>query len=185
MPELFKTLMDNERFQNVEIIIVSDANEFGIREIVQRMVGPEHLDAIVPMVTNRAVITEQDCLQVLPFQWQRNCEICPPNLCKGQALEDYTSTASSHFSRIVYIGDGKNDVCPASRLIVYIFSPLIVSGKFVFLSCRLSGSDIILARKGYKLHQTLEFADTDCVVKAELRTWKDGFDILNNLKTLI
>jgi pyridoxal phosphate phosphatase PHOSPHO2 len=51
------------------------------------------------------------------------CKTCPPNLCKSQALSDILSRITAQPNdnnnrpRIVYIGDGSNDACPALRVL--------------------------------------------------------------------
>lgn len=68
-----------------------------------------------------------------------SCSRCPPNLCKSQALRDILDRSDQRSSgvfeqvftgrpRIVYIGDGSNDACPALNV--------------------LSDNDILLARGG-------------------------------------
>jgi len=56
---------------------------------------------------------------------------CPPNLCKTQVLEDILNRMSSkdmQRPRIVYVGDGHNDACPALQV--------------------LNENDVLLAREG-------------------------------------
>ena len=57
---------------------------------------------------------------------------CPPNLCKTQVLEDILTKVSKDKDakrpRIVYIGDGHNDACPALQV--------------------LNENDVLLAREG-------------------------------------
>lgn len=48
------------------------------------------------------------------------CKTCPPNLCKSQALRDIldrTDQSTNDRPRIVYIGDGSNDACPALHVL--------------------------------------------------------------------
>ena len=62
-----------------------------------------------------------------------HCKNCPPNLCKSQSLLDILDRieqGANSRPRIVYIGDGTNDACPAL--------------------CVLEESDILLARCGKK-----------------------------------
>eukprot|EP00804_Cyclotella_cryptica_P022851 CCRYP_005055-RA/>CCRYP_005055-RA protein AED:0.00 eAED:0.00 QI:288/-1/1/1/-1/1/1/137/294 len=57
-----------------------------------------------------------------------SCLSCPPNLCKSQALRDILDRSDQHTlgdgeqaitvrPRIVYIGDGSNDACPALHVL--------------------------------------------------------------------
>jgi pyridoxal phosphate phosphatase PHOSPHO2 len=60
------------------------------------------------------------------------CNRCPPNLCKSQVLRDIldrmNTTSDAIRPRIVYVGDGHNDACPAL--------------------CVMNENDILLAREG-------------------------------------
>jgi hypothetical protein len=70
------------------------------------------------------------------------CPLCPANLCKGAELnrlrhggrgaahEQHLCTASRSYGRIVYCGDGANDICPALTL---------------------GSNDVVLARAGHAL----------------------------------
>jgi pyridoxal phosphate phosphatase PHOSPHO2 len=49
-----------------------------------------------------------------------SCKTCPPNLCKSQALRDIldrTEQCNGCTLRIVYVGDGSNDACPALHVL--------------------------------------------------------------------
>ena len=62
-----------------------------------------------------------------------DCKSCPPNLCKSQSLLDILERieqSANSRPRIVYIGDGTNDTCPAFSV--------------------LKENDILLARCGKK-----------------------------------
>ena len=59
-----------------------------------------------------------------------SCAKCPPNLCKTQVLLDVLSRETQR-PRVVYIGDGSNDVCPAINV--------------------LEEGDVLLARRGNKI----------------------------------
>ncbi|KIK67245.1 hypothetical protein GYMLUDRAFT_37327 [Collybiopsis luxurians FD-317 M1] len=48
---------------------------------------------------------------------QHNCQIgCSPNMCKGDELDAFLARRGLSFDRIVYVGDGSNDFCPALHL---------------------------------------------------------------------
>jgi hypothetical protein len=49
-----------------------------------------------------------------------SCKRCPPNLCKSQVLLDIlqrTEQTTANRPRIVYVGDGSNDACPALNVL--------------------------------------------------------------------
>lgn len=56
------------------------------------------------------------------------CRLCPSSLCKGAELAAIQSTRQ--YKRVVFCGDGANDICPATRL---------------------GEKDVVLARRGHAL----------------------------------
>mmetsp|Transcript_13534 Transcript_13534/g.29421 ORF Transcript_13534/g.29421 Transcript_13534/m.29421 type:complete len:309 (+) Transcript_13534:92-1018(+) len=61
-----------------------------------------------------------------------SCNKCPPNLCKSQVLLDILRrTETNKRPRIVYVGDGSNDACPALHV--------------------LDEGDVLLARDGKRI----------------------------------
>ncbi len=58
--------------------------------------------------------------QVKPHSRIQKCRYGRVYLCKGQALKDYMKERSEKdgvaFSRVIYLGDGKNDYCPMADL---------------------------------------------------------------------
>lgn len=78
-----------------------------------------------------------------------NCKLCPSNLCKGremaQLLQQQSkaagdSTAAAARGRVVYAGDGANDICPALAL---------------------GPDDVVLAKAGHALAKYVEAAAAD------------------------
>lgn len=58
------------------------------------------------------------------------CALCPHNLCKGNVLDQWRDQHS--FAKVVYVGDGGGDFCPALRL---------------------KDTDVVLCRLNYPLHK--------------------------------
>lgn len=91
------------------------------------------------------------------------CPRCPSNLCKGRALHAILRTevgVGKHAAvspapcRVVYVGDGSNDMCP---------------------SMCLRECDVVLARKGFRLAKELT-AKPDSV-RCTVRLWEDGSEL--------
>ncbi|XP_035213334.1 pyridoxal phosphate phosphatase PHOSPHO2-like isoform X2 [Stegodyphus dumicola] len=142
-----------------DIIILSDANMF----FIQCFLHQQQLNSVVSKVfTNPAEFDSDGCLHIKEFQNQNSCSRCPPNLCKGLVLQNYVSQKMSEgiqFCRILYIGDGHNDVCPALKL---------------------RPSDYVFARVGYRLLRSLEKMPAKDV-NAAVVPWETGHDIRNIL----
>ena len=129
----------------VEQIILSDGNTSFIGAFLEANGMSEHFKTVV---SNEGKWVEDDIegsgtgqsfhLEVVHQSRQyggHDCDRCPANLCKSQALRKtleqmYAQEAGSDLNRlrIVYVGDGENDSCPA----------LHVLGK----------NDVLLARRG-------------------------------------
>ena len=88
---------------------------------------------------------------------QEVCDLNSRNLCKGLAIQDYLASQEEVFSRVVYIGDGKNDFCPLTFL---------------------GPQDLALVRKNHSLHKHLTSNEMDMSeIKARINYWQDGGDI--------
>ncbi|KAG8762331.1 hypothetical protein FRC12_009101, partial [Ceratobasidium sp. 428] len=77
-------------------------------------------DLFAEIVTNKAE-WHGDRLDIrrhiAPDDPQHGCEIgCSPNLCKGSELTTFLERRGDAFDRLIYVGDGNNDFCPAIRL---------------------------------------------------------------------
>lgn len=78
------------------------------------------------------------------------CPLCPSNLCKGRELDSLR--ASNPSRRIVYAGDGANDLCAALSL---------------------SAEDVVLARAGHPLERLIkERSGTAEGVAARVLVWR-------------
>lgn len=136
-------------------VIVSDANEFYISCVLSR-VGAR-FDSVV---TNVGRVDETGLLLIAPYHTgpPHRCPRCPPNLCKGIALDGLGLSAAVGRSAttVVYVGDGEGDVCACLRL---------------------GPGDVVLARAGYPLLKTLTRVD----VRARVVAWKSGADVLREV----
>jgi phosphoglycolate phosphatase-like HAD superfamily hydrolase len=84
---------------------------------------------------------------------KHGCGLCPENLCKGRELA--TIQQQQLYDRIVYAGDGANDICPALQL---------------------RKGDVLLARAGHALAEYVAAAGGDASlrqVEADVHLWED------------
>lgn len=104
-------------------MILSDGNTLFINEFLRGQGIQSHFTHGI--VSNIGSWDEQGGLSVV-HQSQKygghQCEMCPANLCKAQALKDTLQEKFQRQSRkrprIVYVGDGGNDACPALNVLV-------------------------------------------------------------------
>ena len=148
--------------ENIDIIIISDSNTVFIKHILETR---GLYDRIMHIFTNPAEFDPDGRLVVTPFTDQDTCNICQRNLCKGEALKTHLDRmigARRKYDRIMYVGDGKNDVCPCLKL-----------GK----------NDAIFARAGFKLEQELKRIQQEKgkKIEAEIVIWHDANVIFEHI----
>lgn len=124
---------------HADAIILSDANTLFIEHILTKCGVIQFFQSII---SNPAHFDANGRLHIRHYH-SHSCQHCfgSPNLCKGQVLTDYLKSRPE-YSKVVYVGDGKGDFCPA---------------------CRLSANDILVCRKDYFLAKKInESADHLC-----------------------
>jgi 2,3-diketo-5-methylthio-1-phosphopentane phosphatase len=88
------------------LAIVSEALDFMIEAMLKRA----ELDGAITPFCNRAVFHPEDGrFQGIELPYARKDCVCKMGICKGALVKD----AKQRFERVVYIGDGSNDLCPA------------------------------------------------------------------------
>lgn len=148
-----------------EIIIISDSNIVFIKHWLKK----KNLERIVSRIfTNPAWFDDNGMLRVDMYHTQNTCYLSTINLCKGQILMDYIKERcdqGKQFERIVYVGDGKNDLCPILRL---------------------SRSDLACPRQDYILSKMLnKLSDNVQSTKATIVPWKNGIELLRKLEEIV
>jgi pyridoxal phosphate phosphatase PHOSPHO2 len=103
--------------RGVDQRILSDANEYYIRAILDAKGLADGVFSSV--ITNRGAFDGPDGrLTINPFHpldaSSHGCPHCPSNLCKGAILRQWMAEVSP--SKVLYVGDGANDFCPALLL---------------------------------------------------------------------
>uniref|UniRef100_A0A7S1X6P0 Protein-serine/threonine phosphatase n=1 Tax=Tetraselmis chuii TaxID=63592 RepID=A0A7S1X6P0_9CHLO len=88
------------------------------------------------------------------------CPLCPHNLCKGLELDKLRQDCG--YERIIFCGDGANDICPALRL---------------------GPDDVVCARRGHSLEYLVRDRAND--IKASIVYWEDHQDLLSALNRII
>lgn len=160
MEELLISLHTNGH----EIIIISDSNSV----FIDYWLRSRQLERVVSHVfTNPARYDDDGRLRVDAYHTQHSCRMSTVNLCKGQILIDYIQNKheeGKNYEKIVYIGDGRNDLCPILRL---------------------SEADLACARKDYPLVDQLNKLPISMSTKAKIVLWEDGTDLRRNLEEII
>ncbi|WFD22218.1 pyridoxal phosphatase [Malassezia equina] len=106
---------------HTDFFLLSNSNEVYIQTILPSK-GLTEPPLFKEIVTNPAHWEPNGLLRlsrrISPDGPQHSCRVgCSANMCKGDELDAYRARhASSHYQRIVYVGDGGNDFCPILRL---------------------------------------------------------------------
>jgi Haloacid Dehalogenase superfamily, subfamily IB, phosphoserine phosphatase-like/2,3-diketo-5-methylthio-1-phosphopentane phosphatase len=145
--------------RNVEVIIVSDANSVFIKDWLSYASLTHIFERVF---TNPACYDKDGCLKIEMYHLQDFCKLSTKNLCKGHILDLYIAERAAvgvKFSKIAYVGDGRNDLCP---------------------SLRLSENDLVFPREGFLLDKFIRDMQNqeDLRLKAEVHTWETGSDIM-------
>ncbi|KAF6134423.1 hypothetical protein GIB67_012363 [Kingdonia uniflora] len=103
-----------------QLNIVSDANTFFIETILEDHGLREYFSEIH---TNPSFIDKEGPLRILPYHEKftthpHGCgDLCAPNMCKGTPTERIRTLALKEGKkRFIYLGDGKGDFYPSSKL---------------------------------------------------------------------
>lgn len=139
---------------NSHLIIASDSNLVFIDTILKHY----QLDcAFKDIFTNPAYFSqENDCL-IIEQYGQQTCPTCPPNMCKREIIEKYLHAKFPSDTRVLFVGDGHNDVCAAVSL---------------------KKGDLVCARSGYRMAKELKTSQ----LQAEVFEWTDGKQIEDFIK---
>lgn len=144
-----------------ELRILSDANHFFIEAILKHN---GLVDCFLEINTNPVLVDEEGRLRILPFHdfvsSPHGCHLCPPNMCKGLVIESIRSNNDK--KRFIYIGDGKGDFCPTTKL---------------------NEEDHVMPKKKYPLWEKIR--SNSLLVKAEVHEWSDGEELERILLQLV
>ncbi|XP_034726249.1 pyridoxal phosphate phosphatase PHOSPHO2 [Etheostoma cragini] len=156
----------SEHKSTIDCIVISDSNTMFIDWILHASGFKAAVDQVF---TNPARFNELGYMEVRCHH-SHDCDRCPVNLCKRRVLERYLSEQADggvEYERVLYAGDGGNDLCPTSCL---------------------RGRDVVMPRKGYtleKLLARLEQREDNASLRAKVVGWSSGTDILEELKASV
>jgi len=124
-----QALTDVYNSHNCGQAIISDGNDKFIEAFLRQT---NMLDYFTHGIETNIATWDNESLFKIAYQSSKygghECSRCPPNLCKSQALRNILDRINTKRPRIVYVGDGHNDACPAL--------------------CVMNENDVLLAREG-------------------------------------
>ncbi|KAI1317907.1 hypothetical protein EDD11_007569 [Mortierella claussenii] len=156
------------------LVILSDSNVVYIEEILKHY-GIRHLFSTI--ITNPAFFDDQGRLHIhrlIPADAPpHGCTTgtCSVNICKGQEVDNILVSLCQQEGqpigasslRMLYVGDGQNDYCPALRM--------------------TSGQDLYFVRRGRSLERLLtKYIGAKEAIRARIVYWDSAGDILGTLQ---
>ncbi|XP_057897659.1 phosphoethanolamine/phosphocholine phosphatase [Melospiza georgiana] len=161
--ELFQLLSKHREL--LELVLISDANTFGI-EAKLRAAGARSLFRKV--FSNPAGPDRRGVLTLGPYH-SHECPRCPANMCKAKILAEYLAERAREgveFQRVLYVGDGANDFCPAGTL---------------------TAADVAFPRKGYPMHRLIQESQEKQpgAFQAAVVPWESAVEVARYLQELL
>ncbi|NXM96311.1 PHOP1 phosphatase, partial [Sylvia borin] len=160
VPELLRFL--SERRQLFELVLISDANVFGV-EAKLKAAGARSL--FRKIFSNPAGVDRRGFLTLGPYH-SHQCPRCPANMCKRKILSEYLQERAAEdveFQRVFYVGDGANDFCPAGIL---------------------RAADVAFPRKGYPMHRLIQ-EERPGLFQAAVVPWESAVEVVRYLQELL
>jgi len=154
-----------------DLRVLSDANAFFIETILEHH-GLRGCFTEVNTNPSRVDAAAGGRLRIEPYHdfirgAPHGCGVgtCPPNMCKGQVLDRILRDAAAPAGRrprVIYLGDGRGDYCPALRL---------------------AREDFVMPRRGYPVWDLI--CEDPARVQAEVHPWADGAEMEATLLGLV
>ncbi|NXO31826.1 PHOP1 phosphatase, partial [Cisticola juncidis] len=163
VPELFQFLSKHRAL--FELVLISDANVFGV-EAKLRAAGVRRMFRKV--FSNPASFDRRGVLVLGPYH-SHQCPRCPPNMCKRKILGEYLAQRAAQdveFQRVLYVGDGANDFCPAGTL---------------------RAADVAFPRRGYPMHRLIQETQErqPGAFQAAVVPWESAAEVARYLQELL
>ncbi|XP_071722138.1 thiamine phosphate phosphatase-like protein isoform X2 [Rutidosis leptorrhynchoides] len=145
--------------------VLSDANQFFIETILK---NHGIYGCFSEIITNPTCVDKEGKLRIFPYHGSaippHECNLCPPNLCKGFVINQMQDLISEDGKKqvIIYIGDGGGDFCP---------------------TLKLGEQGHVLPRKNFPLHNLI--LNSSVHIKPTLHEWDNGEELKKILLGLI
>ncbi|KAF9662326.1 hypothetical protein SADUNF_Sadunf18G0041300 [Salix dunnii] len=155
-----------------DLRIVSDSNYFFIETILKHN---GLMDCFSEINTNPSYVDAEGRLRILQYHDidkfpSHGCTSCPSNMCKASSLAPplglvmkriQASVSAEGEKQFIYVGDGKNDFCPALTL---------------------KETDALMPRKNFPLWELI--CNNKMLVEANVQEWSDWEELETKLLNL-
>jgi 2,3-diketo-5-methylthio-1-phosphopentane phosphatase len=155
--ELFDFIKNNK--DNFETVIISGTNSLFLKWALEK----KGITDLFPVCfTNWSEIDEEYVIKIKQHH-HHSCKDCDESLCKKTVLNEFIINHKevNNFSKIIYVGDGENDYCPATFL---------------------KEGDLLFSRLDFPLELKLFKNGFIQNIRSEVHVWKDGYEILQEIK---
>jgi 2,3-diketo-5-methylthio-1-phosphopentane phosphatase len=159
--ELFEFLKLHKKY--FEPIIISGANTLFLKWILEKN---KLTDVFQLYFSNPAHPCDEHIIKIKQYH-KHDCDTCDESQCKRIIVEEFLHSKKVNnvtYSNLIFVGDGSNDYCPST-----IFNE----------------QDILFPRLEFPLYRKLYNKGFINKLKCNVRTWKDGFVIMDKVKKLL
>ena len=160
MTELFEYIRQTK--SKYDLLLLSGDIDYVIKYVLQYH---KFLDLFSYIICNKAEIqdsTSERIIYVPRDQFPHDCNLCISSQCKGLELEKFLK--DKNYEKILFVCDGGNDFCPATKL--------------------MKKGDIVFPREGHRFLKRIEIENLQNDLKCDISPWKTGEDIINKLKEI-
>lgn len=111
-----------------EVKVISDGNTYFINSALEHLGLAQYVSEVFANPVKLETLDDgRAWLRIHPYYHaEKNkplgCGFCPVNICKGSILASILKTHP--YRRVIYVGDGDADFCPATRLSEYVLQML-------------------------------------------------------------
>jgi pyridoxal phosphate phosphatase PHOSPHO2 len=144
---------------NFEVIIISATVSLFIEWILDK----NQLSSVFSQIFCQNSQLDEDCLISIRQFHNHDCRLCNSSQCKGTILREYLENRKNQIDKVVYVGDGENDYCPALSL---------------------NDNDVLFPREKWGLHKKLEDGSKEDL-RCRTILWSSGEVIKQELCKII
>ncbi len=154
--ELFDLIKENK--DKFDCIIVSGANTLFVKWIIEKN-GLS--DIFIDFFSNIAEPCAENLIKIEQANYH-SCNTCDESMCKKLIVEEYI--VNKQYDRLLYLGDGSNDYCPATMF---------------------REKDYLFPRENFALFNKLYKKNFINQLKCNVIPWKSGHCVVEMIKKLI
>ena len=143
---------------NFEVIIISGT----ISLFIDWLLDKNKLNDIFSHIFSQKSEYSNEFLISITQTNKHDCHMCNSSQCKGAILKQYLEEKRIIIDKVIYVGDGENDYCPALSL---------------------NDNDILFPREKWGLHKKIQNLKED--LKCKTIIWSSGDVIKNELCKII